>query len=169
MESGHFSLVAAVFHPLVLNVRAELFVHEVKILVKVEDYEVAEGLYYSKDWMWAKVDDGKVRIGITDYAQKQLSEVVFAELPSVGDEVMKDQPFGTVESVKSVSDLTAPVSGTIEEVNDEITDSPEMLNDDPYNKGWLIVVSPTSLKEDLKTLMTFEASVEWHKELAKES
>jgi glycine cleavage system H protein len=141
----------------------------VKTLVKVDDYEVAEGLYYSKDWMWAKVEDGKVRIGITDYAQKQLNEVVFAELPSVGDEVMKDQPFGTVESVKSVSDLTAPVSGTIEEVNNEITDSPEIVNDDPYNKGWLIIVAPTNLEEDLKTLMTFEASVKWHEKLAKES
>jgi len=141
----------------------------VKTLVKVDDYEVAEGLYYSKDWMWAKVENGKVRIGITDYAQKQLNEVVFAELPSVGDEVEKDEPFGTIESVKSVSDLTAPVSGTIEEVNDEVADSPEILNDNPFNRGWLIVVAPTNLEEDLKTLMDFKASVEWHKELAKES
>ena len=138
-------------------------------MVKVDDYEVAEGLYYSKDWMWAKVEDSKVRIGITDYAQKQLNEVVFAELPSVGDEVEKDEPFGTVESVKSVSDLTAPVSGTIEEVNDEVADSPDILNDDPFNRGWLIVVTPTNLEEDLKTLMDFKASVEWHRELAKES
>ena len=138
-------------------------------MVKVDDYEVAEGLYYSKDWMWAKVENGKVRIGITDYAQKQLNEVVFAELPSVGDEVEKDEPFGTIESVKSVSDLTAPVSGTIEEVNDEVADSPEILNDDSFNRGWLIVVAPTNLEEDLKTLMDFKASVEWHKELAKES
>ena len=138
-------------------------------MVKVDDYEVAEGLYYTKDWMWAKVEDGKVRVGITDYAQKQLNEVVFAELPSVGDDVVKAEPFGTVESVKSVSDLTAPVNGTIEEVNDEASDSPEILNEDPYNKGWLVVVSPTNLAEDLKTLMDFEAAVEWHKKLAKES
>ena len=156
-------------HPLVLNACAELSLSEVKTLVKVDDYEVVEGLYYTKDWMWAKVEDGKVRVGITDYAQKQLNEVVFAELPSVGDEVAKDESFGTVESVKSVSDLTAPVSGTIEEVNDEVADSPEMLNEDPYKKGWLIVISPANLEEDLKTQMDFEASVEWHKELAKES
>ena len=141
---------------------------EVWTLVKVDDYEVAEGLYYSKDWMWAKVEGDKVRVGITDYAQKQLNEVVFAELPSVGDEVVKEEPFGTVESVKSVSDLIAPVSGTIDEVNDEVSDSPETLNEDPYGKGWLIVISPTNLEEDLNTQMDFEASVEWHKELAKE-
>ncbi|MBS7656857.1 glycine cleavage system protein GcvH [Candidatus Bathyarchaeota archaeon] len=119
--------------------------------------------------MWIKVEDGKVRIGITDYAQKQLNEVVFAELPKVGDEVVKGEPFGTVESVKSVSDLVAPVSGKVLEVNSEVSSTPGTLNEDPYNKGWILVVSPTNLEEDLKALMTFEQAVEWHKELAKES
>jgi len=138
-------------------------------LVKVDDYEVREGLYYSKEWAWVKVEDGKARIGITDYAQKQLREVVFAELPNVGDEIVKGEPFGTVESMKSVSDLVAPISGKIEEVNEEVVDNPQLINEDPYGKGWLIVVSPSNLDEDLKTLMSFEESVEWHKELAKES
>jgi len=138
-------------------------------LVKVGDFEVVEGLYYSKDWMWAKIEGSKARIGITDYAQKQLKEVVFAELPSAGDKVTKGQPFGTVESVKAVSDLIAPLTGKIEEVNGEVRDSPEMLNEDPYSKGWLIVISPTNLQEELKTLMDFTKAVEWHKELAKES
>lgn len=139
------------------------------IELNVEGYEVPEGLYYSKDWMWIKVEDGKVRIGITDYAQKQLNEVVFAELPKVGDEVVKGEPFGTVESVKSVSDLIAPVSGKVLEVNSEVSNTPGTLNEDPYNKGWILVVSPTNLQEDLKALMTFEQAVEWHKELVKES
>jgi len=137
-------------------------------LVKIDDYEVREGLYYSKEWTWLKIEDGKVRIGITDYAQKQLREVVFAELPEVGDEVVKGEPFGTVESVKSVSDLVAPISGKIVEVNEEAIDNPQIINEDPYGEGWLIVVSPSNLDEDLKTLMSFEESVEWHKELAKE-
>ncbi len=137
-------------------------------LVKVDDYEVPEGLYYSKDYMWVKVEDGKAKIGITDYAQKQLREVVFAELPSSGDEIVKDEPFGTLESVKAVSDLVAPISGTIEEINEEVTSSPEILNEDPYSKGWLIVASPTNLQEDLKSLMDFEAAVKWHKALIKE-
>ncbi len=138
-------------------------------MVKVNDYEVREGLYYSKEWTWVKLEDGKARIGITDYAQKQLREVVFAELPSVGDEVVKGEPFGTVESVKSVSDLVAPLSGEIVEVNEEVVDNPQIINEDPYGQGWLIVVSPSNLDEDLKTLMNYEESVEWHKELAKES
>ena len=137
-------------------------------MVKVDDYEVPEGLYYSKEWTWVKLEDGKARIGITDYAQKQLKEIVFAELPNVGDEVTKGEPFGTVESVKSVSDLVAPLSGEIVEVNEEVVNNPQIINEDPYGKGWLIVVSPSNLDEDLKTLMSFEESVEWHKELVKE-
>ncbi|MCD6325681.1 glycine cleavage system protein GcvH [Candidatus Bathyarchaeota archaeon] len=138
-------------------------------MVKVDDYEVPEGLYYSKEWTWVKIENGKARIGITDYAQKQLREVVFAELPEVGDEIVKGEPFGTVESVKSVSDLVAPINGKIEEVNEEVVDNPQIINEDPYGEGWLILVSPSNLDEDLKTLMSFEESVEWHKELAKES
>ena len=137
-------------------------------MVKVDDYEVPEGLYYSKEWTWVKVEDGKVRIGITDYAQKQLKEIVFADLPRAGDEIVKDEPFGTVESVKSVSDLIAPVSGKVEEVNEEVVDNPGVINEDPYGAGWLILVSPSNLDEDLKTLMSFEESVKWHKKMIEE-
>jgi len=138
-------------------------------LVKIGDYEVPEGLYYSKDYMWVKVEEDKARIGITDYAQKQLREVVYAELPSEGVKIAKDEPFGTLESVKAVSDLVGPISGTIEEVNQEVTSSPEILNDDPYGKGWLMLVSPTNLEEELKSLMDFESAVKWHKDLTKEA
>ncbi|MEM2110435.1 MAG: glycine cleavage system protein GcvH [Candidatus Bathyarchaeia archaeon] len=138
-------------------------------MVKIEDFEVKEGLYYSKEWMWIRIEDGKARIGITDYAQKQLREIVFAELPNVGEEIIKGEPFGTVESVKSVSDLVAPLSGKIEEVNEKVGNSPEILNESPYEEGWLIVISPTNLEEELKTLMDFKKAVEWHKELAKGS
>jgi len=137
-------------------------------LVKVDDYEVPEGLYYSKDYEWVRVEDGKARIGITDYAQKQLREVVYVELPGEGEEITQGEPYGTAESVKAVSDLVAPISGTIEKVNEEVTENPELLNEDPYGEGWLLIVSPTNLEEDLKNLMNFEAAVEWHKELVKE-
>ncbi len=137
-------------------------------MVKVDDFEVVEGLYYSKDFEWARVEDGKVRIGVTEYAQKQLREIVFAELPSAGDEIKKNDPYGTVESVKAVSDLVAPLSGKIDKVNDEVVDQPELINEDPYNKGWLVVISPTNLQAELKQLMDFKKAVEWHKELVKE-
>lgn len=134
-------------------------------MVKVDSYELPEGLYYSKDWEWVKVEGAKVRVGITDYAQKQLREVVYAELPSPGTEVTQNEPYGTVESVKAVSDLVAPVSGTIEKVNEEVQSSPEILNEDPYEKGWLLVVTPNNLDAELKNLMNAQQSAEWHKSL----
>ena len=132
-------------------------------MVKVENYEVPEGLYYSKEFTWVKVEGDLIRMGITDYAQKSLREIVYAELPSVGTEVKQGEPYGTLESVKAVSDLVAAVSGTIQEVNDEAQSKPEMLNEDPYGKAWLIVVKPSNLQAELANLMDFNAAVEWHK------
>ena len=137
-------------------------------MVEVEGYKVLEGLYYSKDWMWIKIEDGKARVGITDYAQKQMREIVFAELPKVGDEVKKDEAFGTLESIKSVSDLISPLTGKVVEVNEKATESPEVINEDPYGEGWLIVIEPSNLDEELKTLMNFDQAVEWYREVAKE-
>ncbi len=133
-------------------------------MVKVNDVDVPEGLYYSKDYEWVKIEDGKARVGITDFAQKQLREIVYAELPSEGDTITQNEPYGTVESVKAVSDLIAPLSGQIEKVNSDVQSSPELLNEDPYNKGWLLVVSPSNMDE-LKSIMDHAKSVEWHKTL----
>ena len=137
-------------------------------MVKINDYEVIDGLYYSQDYAWVKVLGDKVKIGITDYAQKQLREIVFAELPDVGEDIVKGDSYGALESVKAVSDLIAPLTGVVEEVNMKITDAPETLNQDPYVEGWLLIVSPKNLDEDLNNLMTFEKSVEWHKNVDKE-
>jgi glycine cleavage system H protein len=137
-------------------------------MVKVEDYEVPENLYYHKEYLWAKVEDGKVKIGVIDFAQKQLNDIVFVELPSIGDAITQNEPFGTLESVKSVSDLIAPVSGTIESVNEELESKPDLVNEDPYNEGWLVIVAPTNLDAELKEIMNFDAAVEWHKKLATE-
>jgi glycine cleavage system H protein len=132
-------------------------------MVKVEAYEVPEGLYYTKDFAWIKVEGDKVRVGITDYAQKSLREIVYTELPSVGTAVKQNEPFGTLESVKAVSDLISAVSGTIEEVNEEVQSKPETLNEDPYGKAWLLVVKPSNLQADLANLLDFDKAVEWHK------
>ena len=132
-------------------------------MVKVDGYEVPEGLYYSKDFTWIKIEGDTVRMGITDYAQKSLREIVYAELPSAGTAVKQGEPYGTVESVKAVSDLVAGISGTVEEVNSEVQSKPEVLNEDPYVKGWLLVVKPANLQAELLNLMDFAAAVEWHK------
>ncbi len=136
-------------------------------MVKVEGYEVPEGLYYTKEFEWLKIEGDKVRVGVTDYAQKQLREIVYAELPAAGGAIKQNDPYGTVESVKAVSDLVAPISGAIEQVNAEVQSKPELLNEDPYNKGWLLIVKPSNLQAELANLMDFNKSVEWHKSLKK--
>ena len=102
---------------------------------------IPEDLRYSTDHEWAVVDGDVVRIGITDYAQDALGDVVYVELPQVGDRVDQGEPFGEVESTKSVSELFAPVSGVVSEVNDELAGAPQRLNEDPYGDGWICSIA----------------------------
>ncbi len=110
---------------------------------------------YSEEHEWVKDEDGKYRIGITHFAQSELGDIVFVELPEVGDEVTLNEPFGSVESVKTVSELYAPISGTVVEVNEELEDSPEFVNESPYEQAWMIVVEPSDVSE-LDALMSAE-------------
>jgi glycine cleavage system H protein len=104
-------------------------------------------LRYTREHEWAKVEGDRARIGITDFAQEQLGDVVFVELPKVGARVTALQTFGVVESVKAVSDLFAPVSGEVVEINGELAKRPETVNADPYGQGWMIVVKLADAKE----------------------
>ncbi|UOQ94273.1 glycine cleavage system protein GcvH [Halobacillus shinanisalinarum] len=104
-------------------------------------------LRYSEEHEWVKEEDSKVRIGITDFAQSELGDIVFVELPEVGDDIEADEPFGSVESVKTVSELYAPLSGKVVEINEELEDSPEFVNESPYDKAWMIVVEPGDSSE----------------------
>lgn len=110
-------------------------------------------LRYTREHEWAKAEGQRARVGITQYAQDQLGDVVFVELPKVGAQVRQMQNFGVVESVKAVSDLFAPLSGEVVEVNTGLTEHPEQLNRDPYGAGWLIVIALADPKE-LDSLMT---------------
>ena len=106
------------------------------------DYEIPAGLRYSKEDEWARAENGRVTVGITDYAQGQLGDIVFVELPEVGRSVEKGEPFGVIESVKAVSDLYAPISGEIVEVNGDLSERPEVVNEDCYGDGWMIAIVP---------------------------
>ena len=117
--------------------------------------EAPPGLRYSKEHEWVAPEETVATIGITDHAQEQLGEIVYIELPSIGEKVSKDDPFGVVESVKAVSDVYAPVSGTVLEVNEDLAESPEVVNEDPYGDGWLIKVR-VSDPADLDDLMDNE-------------
>jgi len=122
--------------------------------------EIPEGLKYSKEHEWVLVEGKSATIGITEYAQEELGDIVYVELPEVGEKVVKDDPFGAVESVKAVSDVYAPVSGAVLEVNDVLPDNPETINDDPYGDGWMIRVELSDL-DDLKDLMDAEEYAEY--------
>ena len=104
-------------------------------------------LRYSKEHEWVKIEDGKATIGITDFAKSELGDIVFVELPEVGDEISKDQPFGSVESVKTVSELYAPLSGKVVAINEELLDNPEYVNESPYGNAWMVTVELTSEAE----------------------
>ena len=121
--------------------------------------EAPPGLRYSKEHEWVAAEETVATIGITDHAQEQLGEIVYIELPSIGEKVSKDDPFGVVESVKAVSDIYAPVSGTVVEVNEDLPESPEVVNEDPYGDGWLIKVKMNDAS-DLDDLMDNEEYAE---------
>jgi len=116
---------------------------------------VMPDLKYTKDHEWVKVEGNLARIGITDHAQAELTEIVFVELPSVGKDVSKATVLGNVESVKTVSEVFSPVSGTVKEKNDKLVDSPELLNKDPYGQGWIAAVEMSN-PDDLSELMSAE-------------
>mgnify|MGYP000716395476 CR=1 FL=1 len=103
--------------------------------------QIPDDLRYSSDHEWIRLEDGKARIGITDYAQDALGDVVFVDLPEVGAVVTAGESVSEVESTKSVSDIYAPLAGTISEVNGDLADNPERLNEDPYGEGWIFVVT----------------------------
>ncbi|MGI8758299.1 MAG: glycine cleavage system protein GcvH [Acidimicrobiales bacterium] len=108
---------------------------------------VPEDLRYSPDHEWVRIEEGRARIGITDYAQDALGDVVFVQVPSVGTAVTSGSSVSEVESTKSVSEIYAPVTGTVVEVNDDLADAPQRINDDPYGDGWICVIDPAEPDE----------------------
>ena len=127
--------------------------------------KIPAGLLYSSDHEWIKVENGKATIGITDFAQDQLGDVVFVEVPEVGTELTAGAGLSTIESVKAVSDVYSPVSGKVVEANDELTDAPQTINEDAYGAGWIAVIE-LSDESELKDLLDAAA---YEKLLAEEA
>jgi len=119
-----------------------------------------EGLKYSKEHEWVLIENDVAMIGITEFAQGELGDIVFVELPEVGEKISKDDPFGSLESVKAVSDIFAPISGAVVEINDDLKENPEAINEDPYGDGWMIKVEMTDMDE-LKDLMSSDDYAEF--------
>jgi len=132
--------------------------------VKVGEHEVPDGLYYTKDHEWVKLEGNLARIGMTDYAQKQLGDVVYVELPEVGKVVKqaekskaKEAELGAVESIKAVSAIYSPLSGTVKETNQVLQDRPELINTSPYDEGWVCVLEPSGLEAERENLLSPDA------------
>ena len=131
------------------------------------DYKIPEGFYYTREHEWMKVEDGSCRIGITDYAQETLHEVVYVDLPDIRRNLTQKQTFGTVESVKAVSELYSPISGEVVERNDRLVSTPELVNQDPYGAGWIVVVKPSHLNDELRFLLSASDYAKFLEELIK--
>lgn len=117
---------------------------------------IPESLFYTKDHEWLKCEGNEALVGITDYAQSELGDLIFTELPSVGDAFEKDATFGTVEAVKAVSEVFLPISGEVIAVNAELSDKPELINEDPYGAGWMVRIRMSNPAE-VNGLMNAEA------------
>jgi glycine cleavage system H protein len=126
---------------------------------EIHELVLPEDVRYAPDHEWARLEQDHVRIGLDDYAQDQLGDIVFVELPQVGDSFEKGEVFATVESVKAVSECYLPVGGEILEINAELEDAPELMNNSPYGDGWMVVLKPGDGAE-LSTLMTNAACLE---------
>ena len=130
--------------------------------MKVREYELPDDLYYHKDHTYVRVEeDGKVRVGMNEFAQAAAEDITYVDLPFEGDEVEEGETCGKVQSSKWVGKLVAPVSGSIEEVNEELENDATLINQDCYGAGWIILIDPSNLEEDLEKLMQGEAAAAW--------
>jgi glycine cleavage system H protein len=135
--------------------------------MRVNDIEIPERLYYSKEHEWVKLKGKEAVVGITDYAQKQLHDIVYVETPKVGTNIKQFQTMGTVESVKSTSEIFTPVTGNVIKINGELAESPELLNQDPYGKGWLARIALKDFDSDVKKLLTAQQYADYVKNMEK--
>lgn len=121
--------------------------------MKLKEYEIPEGLRYTKEHEWAKESGASILVGITDYAAKTLNDVVYVTLPKVGDKIAQSKTMGTVESIKAVSELYSPITGTVTKVNERLGSQPELVNKSPYAEGWLLEAKPSDPSKELRSLL----------------
>jgi glycine cleavage system H protein len=131
--------------------------------MKIDEYSFPDDLYYHKEHFWAKVEGDVATIGTTDFAQKLAGQVVYIELPSVGKAVEQGKPCGSMESGKWVGRIYSPLSGKIEAINSELEDNPELINESPYEKGWMCKIKTSNLQEELKNIMKSDSLPEFIK------
>jgi glycine cleavage system H protein len=137
-------------------------------LSSLSPYQVPEGLLYTKEHEWARVAGSTAKVGVTDYAAKTLNDVVYLTLPSAGQQVTQLNSFGTIESIKAVSELYAPLSGTVMSTNQELTNHPELINKSPYESGWIVELRHSRFEDEKKALLSPRQYVEFLNSLESE-
>ena len=124
------------------------------------ELRVRKGYYYTEDGLWISMEEGRVRVGVSDYVQRTGGDVAFVELLKLGSTVERQREFGTLETAKTTVSLLSPMSGTVEEANGRLVEKPELVNSDPYGEGWLVTLAPRKLENELKTLMSADGYFE---------
>jgi len=137
-------------------------------LVDVDGFEFPENLYYRKDHVWIRIQTNEIRIGFTSLGQSLCKEIVHVDLPFEGEEFKQADEIASFETIKAVIKIGAPLSGKIKKVNSALLEQPDLINADPYGKGWLLAIQPSRLKEELKSLMTVEEAAKYYKAIIEE-
>lgn len=137
-------------------------------MVDVEGFEFPENLYYSKDHVWTRIQTNEIRVGFTSLGQSLCKEIVHVDLPFEGEEFKQGNEIASFETIKAVIKIRAPLSGKIKEVNSALLEQPDLINADPYGKGWLLAIQPSLLKEELKSLMTVKEAAKYYKTVIEE-
>jgi glycine cleavage system H protein len=130
-------------------------------MIEIEGYKIIENLLYSKDHLWIKIENNKAKIGITDYIQKNLHDIVYIELPEINSKIYKGKQIALIESIKTVSEINSPLTGKIIKINEELKSKPELINESPYENGWIAIIEPTNFEKEKNDFLNFEKYIEY--------
>jgi len=130
-------------------------------MIEIEGYKIIEDLLYSKDHVWIKIENNKAKIGITDYIQKNLHGIVYIELPKINSNISQGKQIALIESIKTVSEIHSPLTGKIIKINEELKSKPELINESPYENGWIAIIEPTNFEKEKNDFLNFEKYIEY--------
>lgn len=130
-------------------------------MIEIEGYKIIENLLYSKDHVWIKIENNKAKIGITDYIQKNLHDIVYIELPEINSNIHQGKKLALIESIKTISEIHSPLTGKILKINEELKSKPGLINESPYENGWLAIIEPINFEKEKNNLLNFEEYVEY--------
>ncbi|MEM1575427.1 MAG: glycine cleavage system protein GcvH [Nitrososphaerota archaeon] len=130
-------------------------------MIEIEGYKIIENLLYSKDHVWIKIENNKAKIGITDYIQKNLHDIVYIELPEINSNIHQGKKLALIESIKTISEIHSPLTGKILKTNEELKSKPGLINESPYENGWIAIIKPINFEKEKSNLLNFEEYLEY--------